>query len=221
MSEVVIMKNRRFRSGLWVLAMLAVGGLPAGCGGGGGGGLSNKHPGDNDVNVVVCFGDSLTDGVMCSCLSYPTRLAGLIGKTVVNAGIHGTMAADNMGRVQAVIDQYHPGFMLILYGVGDIIHGFSAGSTAAAVGEMAAICKTNNVVPVIATYPVPIGDHQAFATGTILLNSRLRNLAADEDLECVELESEFDENPDLFVYDGLHPNETGTQIMAMAFADLF
>ena len=136
MPEVVIMKNRRFRSGLWVLAMLAVGGLPAGCGGGGGGGLSNKHPGDNDVNVVVCFGDSLTDGVMCSCLSYPTRLAGLIGKTVVNAGIHGT-------------------------------------------------------------------------------------LAADEDLECVELESEFDENPDLFVYDGLHPNETGTQIMAMAFADLF
>ena len=221
MPEVVIMKNRRFRSGLWVLAMLAVGGLPAGCGGGGGGGLSNKHPGDNDVNVVVCFGDSLTDGVMCSCLSYPTRLAGLIGKTVVNAGIHGTLAADNVGRAQSVIDQYHPGFMLILYGVGDIIHGFGAGSTAACVGQMAEICRQNNVVPVLATYPIPIGDHQAFANGTTLLNSRLRNLAADEDIECVELEKEFQADPTLYVDDGLHPNDAGTQIMALAFADLF
>ena len=215
------MKIRCIRSGFLCLAMLAGCGLPAGCGGGGGGGLSNKHPGDNDVNVVACFGDSFTDGVVCACPPYPSRLAGMIGKTIVNAGIHGTLAADNVGRAQAVIDQYHPGFMLILYGVGDIIHGFGAGSTAAAIGQMVEICRQNDVVPVLATYPIPMGDHQAFANGTTLHNSRLRSLAKEEGLECVDLEAEFNEDPDLYEADGLHPNDAGTQIMAMAFADLF
>ena len=55
--------------GLWCMA---------GCddGGGGGGGLSNKNPGSNDLNVVVAFGDSLTQGNMCDCAPYPSRLAG-------------------------------------------------------------------------------------------------------------------------------------------------
>ena len=79
----------------------------------------------------------------------------------------------------------------------------------------------NNVVPVIATYPIPIADHQAFANGTRLLNSRLRNMAEEKGIVCVELEKEFGEDPALYEPDGLHPNDAGTQIMAMAFADLF
>ena len=204
-----------------------------GCGGGGGGGgLQNKDPGDNDRDVVVAFGDSLTQGNACDCLPYPERLAGLIDKTVYNTGVHGTIAQFNVERTQDAIDRFHPAFMLILYGVGDVIHGFSAASTVAALEEMVSICRQNNVVPVLATYPIPFDSHGAFAAGTSGVNRGIRALAAELDVPCVDLEVEFGGTTDptagisetdrtLMEEDGLHPNDAGTQIMALAFADLF
>lgn len=214
------MKFRSARYGFSVLASVLVLGLPAGCDDGDGG-LTNKNPGDNDKNVVACFGDSITMGNMCACTPYPARLGARIRKTVYNSGVNGTTAQESVGRTQEAIDRYHPAFMMILYGVNDMIHGFGAGSTAAAVGQMVDICRQNHVVPVIATYPIPIADHQAFANRTRLLNSHLRNLARDIGVRCVELEKEFNEDPTLYEADGLHPNDAGTQIIAMAFADLF
>ncbi len=213
---------------------MAVGiGLMVGCGGGGGGGgLQNKDPGDNDLDVVVAFGDSLTQGSACACPSYPERLAGLIDKTVFNTGVHGTIAQQNVERTQEAIDRFHPAFMLILYGVGDVIHGFSAASTVDALGEMVSICRENNVVPVLATYPIPFDSHGAFAAGTSGLNRGIRALAAELEVPCVDLEVEFGGTADpaagisvtdrtLMEEDGLHPNDAGTQIVALSFADLF
>lgn len=206
--------------------------LMAGCGGGGSGGLSNNDPGANDLDVVVAFGDSLTQGNACACPSYPERLAGLIDKTVYNTGVGGTIAQFNVERTQAAIDRFHPAFMLILYGVGDVIHGFSTSSTVDALGEMASICRDNHVVPVLATYPIPFDSHGAFAEGTRSLNRGIRALADEGNIPCVDLEVEFAGTPDpatgisaadraLMEEDGLHPNDDGTQIAALAFADLF
>lgn len=223
------MKNRSIRwlgmaFGIWCMA---------GCGGsGGGGGLQNKDSGDNDRDVVVAFGDSLTQGNMCSCPSYPERLAGLIEKTVYNTGVGGTIARENIERTQAAIDRFHPAFMLILYGVGDIIHGLSASGTVNALRQMVSICRDNQVVPVLATYPIPIDSYETFAEGTRALNLGIRALAAELEVPCVDLEIEFREttdpadgisvtDPTLMEEDGLHPNDAGTQIMAMSFADLF
>lgn len=204
-----------------------------GCGGGnGGGGLQNKDPGDNDRNVVVAFGDSLTQGNMCSCPSYPERLAGLIDKTVYNTGVGGTIARENIERTQAAIDRFHPAFMLVLYGVGDIIHGLSASGTVNALGQMVSICRDNHVVPVLATYPIPFDSYETFAEGTRNLNRGIRALADELEVPCMDLEVEFGETTELddaitvtdrtlMEEDGLHPNDAGTQIMALAFADVF
>ena len=109
------------------LALSSVCVLLAACGGGGGG-LSNKDPGNNDVGVVAAFGDSITQGNQCSCPPYPARLGPMIGKSVPNFGIGGSTAEDNVGRTQSVIDQSRPGFMLILYGVNDVIHAHGIGT---------------------------------------------------------------------------------------------
>jgi len=205
---------------LFSLAALAL--VLPGCGSDGGGGLSNNNPGDNDVNVVVAFGDSITEGNQCSCAPYPSRLAGLIGKSVPNCGIGGTTAADNVSRTQSAIDKYHPGFMLILYGVNDVIHGAGSGTVSSAVGQMVSICKQNNVVPVVATYPIPFASHAAFANGVKSINSAIRSVASANGIKCVDLESEFSGREEQWMEsDGLHPNDTGTQMMALAFADLF
>ena len=206
----------------------------AGCGGSGhAGGLRNGDPGDNDLNVVVAFGDSLTHGSECECPPYPRRLETLIEKVVRNTGVSGGKASDNIGRTQEAIDKYHPAFMLILYGVNDMIHGKGVPGTLAALSQMVLICKQNNVVPVLATYPIPFGSHGAFAMGTIGLNEGIRGLAEAQGIRCVDLELEFAREAAetapgevvtdraLMEADGLHPNDAGTQIMALAFADLF
>ena len=206
--------------------------LLAGCGDGGGGGLSNKNPGPNDVGVVAAFGDSITMGNVCACAPYPARLAGLIGKVVVNAGINGTTAREGADRIQGVIAANRPGFMLILYGVNDGIHGQGTDGTLAALRKMIATCRESQVVPALATYPIPFGSHGAFADRTVALNLGIRALAKELRVPCVDLEKEFagpadpatglaETDRSLMNDDGLHPNDAGTQVLALAFADLF
>lgn len=202
------------------LALSSVCVLLAACGGGGGG-LSNKDPGNNDVGVVAAFGDSITQGNQCACAPYPARLGPMIGKSVPNFGIGGSTAEDNVGRTQSVIDQCRPGFMLILYGVNDVIHAHGIGTIIAALDQMVEICKSNHVVPVLATYPRPITNHAVFGPRTRVLNEQIRSLASSKGIHCVDLYNEFDANPDLYEPDGLHPNDAGTQLMTLAFADLF
>lgn len=215
--------------GFWASLMML--GLVAGCGGGNSP-LSNDNPGLNDLNVVVAFGDSITQGSECRCAPYPARLSGLIGKIVYNTGIGGSEAAGHVGRTQSAINKYHPAYMLILYGVNDVIMGHNVNGILGALSQMVAICKQNNVVPVLATYPIPIAGHRLFAYNTVMLNSGIRTIAAANGIRCVDLEGEFATgadpstgwtlpNPLLYEPDGLHPNDAGTQIMALAFADLF
>ena len=223
-----LLSDPRMRQALILLSI----GILAGCDDSESG-LSNKHPGLNDRNVVVAFGDSITQGGECGCVPYPARLSPMIGKTVYNTGIGGTMVRENVDRAQAVITQYRPAFMLILYGVNDHIHGKGATGSLEALSQITLICKQNNVVPVLATYPLPFGSHGAFAAGTIGLNEGIRGLAEAQDIRCVDLELEFALEAEetapgevvtdraLMEADGLHPNDAGTQIMALAFADLF
>jgi len=227
------MTTRRARFSVSNLAAVFLIGLLAGCGDDGDSSLTNNNPGINDLNVVVAFGDSITQGSECACVPYPARLSGLIGKIVYNTGVGGSNASANVGRTQQAINKYHPAFMIILYGVNDVIHGDSTEGIAAALAQMVLICKQNNVVPVLMTYPRPILGHNLFAGGTVSLNRSIRALASAEGIRCVDLEREFSAGPDpiypewpmtdatLMGPDGLHPNDAGTQVIALACADLF
>lgn len=211
-------------SAILLCGVLAGGLVAAGCGGGGGGGgLKNEDPGDNDINVVIAFGDSLTAGEVQP--SYPAILSGLIGKTVTNDGVYGSTAAAGAGRCSSVIAKRKGAFMLILYGVNDMLFGRSTDSIASSLESIVNTCLSHHVVPVLATYPIPIRGHRIFSGGTSRLNEAIRALAARYNIKCVDLEKEFldggEPDPALYLDDGLHPNAAGNQIVALAFADLF
>jgi acyl-CoA thioesterase-1 len=209
------------RKPIRALAVCSCFALLTACGGGGDGGLTNKNPGNNNVDVVAAFGDSITIGSQCSCTPYPARLAGMISKSVPNYGIGGSMAIENIDRTRTIIAKSHPGFMLILYGVNDVIHGKGTSSIISALSQMVDICTSNHVVPVLATYPEPIRGHAVFAPRTRSLNEQIKSLASSKGIHCVDLQKEFNANPEFYEQDGLHPNDAGTQLMALAFADLF
>ncbi len=215
------MKTLHSKPWRWALSVGILVGLMAGCDSSEDQRLTNDNPGGNNLNVVVAFGDSITRGSNCDCTPYPARLASLIGKQVVNTGIPGRRAQDSVGYTRTVISQHRPAFMLILYGVNDVIHGYQTTSIRDALSEMVDICLANNVVPVLATYPIPMEKRTIYAGGTYALNTSIRTLAAAKGIRCVDLEMEFNQNPDYYEPDGLHPNDLGTQLMALAFADLF
>ena len=221
MSKPVIFK----RLSAFILGAALAGGLvSAGCGGGGGGGgLSNDDPGDNDLNVVMAFGDSLTAGE--SQPPYPEILSGLIGKTVTNDGVYSSTAAAGASRCSSIISKRKGAFMLILYGINDLLYGRSTSEIKSSLESIVTTCQNNHVVPVLATYPIPINSHEIYAGSTYRLNSAIRELASTYSIKYVDLEKEFRDGstPDssLYMDDGLHPNAEGNQIMALAFADLF
>lgn len=192
----------------------------AGCEGGGDGASQDPVLGNKNSDVIVAFGDSITQGHYCET-PYPMRLGILTGKTVVNAGKSGTLARNSIDRTRTHIDQNQPGFMLILYGIIDVVGGQDTGSAVDALRGMVRICKDNQVVPVLATYPEPIGPSASLAGAILSFNVGIRALAKEQGIPCVDLEAEFGANPKLFGSDGLHPNDLGMHVMAMAFGDLF
>ena len=204
--------------GLFLVAAVAFAGF---AGDGVGGGLQNPDPGINNLNVVAAFGDSITLGSQCDCPPYPLRMATLTGKTVNNHGIGGSTARSNVTRTQKVIDQTHPAFMMIMYGINDVNKGYNISSISDDLRQMVSICKQNHVVPVLATYPEPILGYAWTAYRAKLLNQDIRSIAASQNIPCVDLEAAFVAKSEFFESDGLHPNHPGTEIMALAFSDLF
>lgn len=175
-----------------------------------------------DETIVMAFGDSLTAGEVQP--SYPEILALLTGKTVTNDGDYGSTAAVGVGRVSGVIAMRNGAHMLILYGINDVMCQKTPREIASSIDQMLHICLARGVVPVLATYPIPIHGHARFADATIRLNALIRNLARTRGIPLADLEALFikDGQPDaaLYLEDGLHPSCRGNKIIAHAFARL-
>lgn len=189
---------------------------------GGGGGIADGHDfGDNDPNLYVAFGDSITEGYgldnYYEC--YPVRLAGMLGKTVANEGVGGNRSAEGFARVDRVLRSYKPGYLLILFGSNDLIHRWSQTYTIANLRAIIQAAKNNKTIPVIATVPPACKGYQFIAGDVVSLNILIREMADEEDVHVVDLEKELNGKPELFS-DGLHPNAEGHAIIAAAFNDV-
>ncbi len=195
---------------IWMAGVLAL----AGCDGGGGGGLGSDV-GDNNPNVVAAVGDSITAG------SYPSQLAGMIHKTVINHGHGGATAGDGAASIGGVLSGDKPGYVLILYGANDAITGVNPDDTAAALGDIIGACKANKSIPVIATLTPMFSEHLIYASAAKRVSERIRTLASQTGTALCDLENEFGNNAALLQSDGLHPTTEGDMVIADSFAAKF
>ena len=96
--------------------------------------------------VVLAFGDSLTYGTGASeAESYPAQLAGLIGRTVVRAGVPGEMTAGALARLPGALEAHAPKLLLLCIGGNDFLRGQSKTEAERNIREMVKLARGKGI----------------------------------------------------------------------------
>lgn len=175
-----------------------------------------------DPNVVLCLGDSITEGYRCIGLPYPSRLASMSGKSVRNYGKGGKLASYGAGIAEQALQKENPGIVCILFGANDAIHHVSPSETKENLRKIIRLCRKYNAKPIIATPTPQIGSHERFNSGVKAIASQVRSLAREENVTLVDLNSAFGSGKSyLNPADGLHLSDAGGNLMAREFYKAF
>lgn len=109
----------------------------------------------NDA-VILAFGDSLTYGTGASSKNdYPSILAELTHREVVNAGVPGEMSVDGLQRLPALLDQYQPKLLILIHGGNDILKQIPQETTTSNLAMMLTEAKSRQIAVVMMGVPKP------------------------------------------------------------------
>lgn len=191
----------------------------------------------NTTIKVVCFGDSITEG-MCATdpktKSYPAVLQTLLddkhGKgtfNVVNAGISGQDTRQGLKRLDALLAKEKPDWVLMEYGTNDMWTGrkISPADTRANLTEMLQRMKAAHAKVLMATLPPVWGQDREIAERNQVIKevaanqgAHLIDLNASMEKAIVEAGGRTDRNAWAKLYfdeNGfLHPNDVGYAFLA-------
>ncbi|TCJ15993.1 arylesterase [Parasulfuritortus cantonensis] len=107
-------------------------------------------------DVVLAFGDSLTYGTGAGRdEAYPARLAALIGRPVVNAGVPGETTEAGLARLAGALDAENPRLLLLCLGGNDMLRHQPAEATAANLRAMVRLARERGVAVLLIGVPQP------------------------------------------------------------------
>ena len=157
--------------------------------------------------TILAFGDSLTFGVGTSKdKSYPSVLAELSGRRVVNAGISGEETSAGLMRFNDELTQTQPDLVILLEGGNDILRNRDLKSTKRNLAAMIEMMKESDIPVVLIGVP----DKRLFSD-----SSKLYGELAEE----YQLVFADDLVADLmrkaaYKSDSIHFNQAGYRVMA-------
>ena len=173
--------------------------------------------------VVIGFGDSITYGTGSYTGGYETKLEPLLisrcGEAVVlNYGSQGEATAIGSGRIDAPLaEQPNANFILILEGTNDLFSGMSLGSTQYHLEVMINKSRNAGVTPILGTLTPDTrsGSGAKDIYGTY--NPLIQSIGANLGVTVVDMWAATAPNWGGWSGDGIHPNDGGYNVMAMAW----
>ena len=104
--------------------------------------------------VVLAFGDSLTHGNGAPPgEAYPEVLAGLLGRTVIRAGVPGEVSAEGLRRLPALLEAHRPQLVILCHGGNDFLRRLDRQQTAANLGAMVELIRASGADVVLVGVP--------------------------------------------------------------------
>ena len=171
------------------------------------------------LDTIVTFGDSITRGF--GSVPYAEHLQGLIdasggAATVLNKGVDGENTVQGLSRIGGVLRETAPQYILIMEGANDVIDGISSETTSWDIGAMIKKAVGAGVIPVTSTITPNTkgGDHPQIPER---YNPAIVNEVAASGTAQVDCYGAVVSNWSGLSFDGLHPNNDGSAILAQTF----
>jgi len=164
-------------------------------------------------DIVVAFGDSLTEGVGASPEStYPAWLSRTTGHTIINASISGETTAEGLARLPTMLDEHRPKLVLLCLGGNDMLRHQDMASTEANLRKIIQAIRASGASVVLIGVPEP----KLFSGAPALYEK----LADEFDLPYEgEIFNDVLKNPRL-KSDPIHANAEGYRMVAERLAEL-
>ncbi len=108
----------------------------------------------NPQDTILTFGDSLTYGYGVNrAESYPSKLASLTGRHVLNEGVNGDTSTDGLRRLEKILDNKSIKLMILCLGANDIIQRQSISTLKANLKTMIQLAKARNIQVLLISVP--------------------------------------------------------------------
>lgn len=170
-----------------------------------------------DERVVVCLGDSLTEGYgLAPEESYPSLLEGMLRERghavrVVNAGVSGSTSASAASRLRWQL-RSRPDVVVIALGGNDGLRGVDVAATEANLSMAIDLAQQSGARVLLAGMKLPPNYGPEY---TAAFEALFPALAVKHHVALLPFLLEgVAANPELNLPDGIHPNARGTEIVA-------
>lgn len=174
---------------------------------------------------IVCIGDSLTAGYgIQTNYRWSNLLSTDLNIEVINSGISGDTTSGMLARFYEMAIKHKPNYIIITGGTNDIWLNLPNNIIIGNILAMTRYAKHHDIIPIIGI-PTPFfnqgdfTDESPFIDVTSLskrINSFqkiLKQFALEDNQNFIDFTLNM--NPELFLKDGLHPNEKGHILMSV------
>lgn len=163
--------------------------------------------------TILAFGDSLTYGTGASSgESYPSVLARLTGRTVINAGVPGDTTTGGLARLPEALEESSPDLVILCLGGNDFLRKHPHAMTRGNLERMILMVRAENIPLLLVAVPEPAlfsGSAPVYEQLAKEMKLPLENRIVNKVLKDNDLKS-----------DPIHPNAAGYRLIAEALAEL-
>lgn len=156
---------------------------------------------------IICFGDSITEGVGANPgEDFPSLLSVKLNRPVINAGRSGDTTQDALKRIQGDVLDKNPGLVIVEFGANDYLKKIPMEETFQNLDKTVELLQAQGAVVVLVTVKIGIFFDEYYKgfkkiareRKILLVSDILKGIFTDPKLKS----------------DGLHPNSAGYKIIA-------